>query len=143
MAFRQTSASTLSMGDTDHPMKSLSRALVLASAVEHIKSLKSDSARATNFGGALQTQVKGLRDLDLDIDFALQCQLHESSQLYHIQYRADVMLEVGQPDKHAQHHLERYKPGQVHNYRTTRSQNNARHLRCVYLKFTVYCCTGM
>jgi hypothetical protein len=78
-------------------MESLSRALVLDSAVEHVRSLESDSTRAANFGEALQTQVKGLQNLDLDSDFAIQRQMHGSSQSYGIQYRADIMLEVAQP----------------------------------------------
>jgi hypothetical protein len=42
-------------------------------------------------------QVKGLQNLDLDSDFAIQRQMHGSSQLYRIQYHADIILEVAQP----------------------------------------------
>jgi hypothetical protein len=62
-------------------MKSPSRAFVLASAVEQIEGLESDSAKAKNFVGALQAQIKGLQDPARDSVFAIQRHLQVDDRL--------------------------------------------------------------
>jgi hypothetical protein len=71
-ALRHTSTSTLPTGDPDNLAKIPSRALVLASAVEHIESLESKIEKTKHFVGALQQQIKGLQDLVRESDLAIR-----------------------------------------------------------------------
>jgi hypothetical protein len=75
-ALKKISAGTSAIGNPDHLTKSPSKALVIASAVEHIEKLESDSAKTNKFVKALQEQITGLQDLvrenDVAVDYHLQ-----------------------------------------------------------------------
>jgi hypothetical protein len=54
---------------------------VIASAVEHIEKLESDSAKMNEFVEVLQEHIRGLQDLVREGDFALQYHLQANNSL--------------------------------------------------------------